>query len=104
MIVKINDNPTFIDDLFILNEAPSYVNGYVNKLNCRYSASVNNLDLRERPLHKPKVTVWCALSTYGLVRLGERDNATTVTSVQYVAMFETFVADQLENFSDLVDS
>jgi len=107
MMEKMNGDPTFIDSLLMSDEAHFHINGYVNKQNCRYWASENPRDLHERPLHSPKVTVWCALSTHGVIGPyffeDEKGNSTTVTSVRYVAMLENFVAEKLENLPGLVN-
>jgi hypothetical protein len=98
MIEKINVNNFFMSD-----EAHFHISGYVNKQNCIYWASENRRQLHERPLQQ-KVTVWCAVSTRGVILPyffeDERWNATTVMSGRYVDMLETFVA-ELQNFPDL---
>jgi len=105
MMEKINGNPNFIDSLLMSDEAHFHINGYVNKQNSRYWSFQNPRDLHERPLHSPKVTVWCALSMHGVIGPyffeDERGNSMTVTSARYVAMLENFVAEKLENFPDL---
>jgi transposase len=105
MIEKINDDPDFVDNFFMSDEAHFHISGYVNKQNCRYWGPENPRQLHERPLHSQKVTVWCAVSTRGVIGPyffeDERGNATTVTSQRYVDMLNTFVAEQLQNFPDL---
>ena len=49
------------------DEAHLQLDGYANKQNCRYWASENPLNLHEQPLHSQKVTVWCAISTSGII-------------------------------------
>jgi hypothetical protein len=82
-----------------------HISGYVNKQNCRYWTPENPRQLHERPLHSQKVTVWCAVSTRGVIgpyfSEDERGNETTVTSERYVKTLETFVVEQLQNFPDL---
>ena len=48
-------------------EANFHLTGYVNK-DCRYWAESNPKEVHERPLHSSKVTVWCAVSSYGVIR------------------------------------
>ena len=48
------------------DEAHFYLNGTVNKQNFRYWASENSHKLHQRPLHSPKVTVWCVLEKCGI--------------------------------------
>lgn len=48
--------------LFISDETHFHLNGFVNKGYCCYYLSGNPQNLHERPLHNPKITVWCAVS------------------------------------------
>ncbi|GFT77062.1 hypothetical protein TNCV_1099391 [Trichonephila clavipes] len=43
------------------DEAPFWLNGYVNKQNCRFWSEANPQVYAETPLHPEKLTVWCAL-------------------------------------------
>ena len=52
--------------VYFSDEAHFHLNGYVNKENMRYWAETNPRELHERPLHSPKVTVWCAISSTGI--------------------------------------
>jgi hypothetical protein len=74
-------------------EAHFHTSGYVNKQNCCYWAPNNLLEL-QHPLHSAKVTVWCAISSEGIIgpyffeNMEEhvvRDNAGL-----YEVMLETF--------------
>ncbi|GFV13929.1 hypothetical protein TNCV_524061 [Trichonephila clavipes] len=44
-----------------LDEAHFWLNGYVNKQNCRIWSEANPQVYVETPLHPEKLTVWCAL-------------------------------------------
>ena len=48
------------------DEAHFHLNGAVNKQNYRYWAAENPRQLHEKPLHSPKVTVWCAVGKFGV--------------------------------------
>ncbi|KAI5721907.1 hypothetical protein M8J76_000717 [Diaphorina citri] len=52
-----NDNIT----LFTSDEAHFHLNGFVNRQNFRYWGAENPRELHEKPLHSPRVTVWCAV-------------------------------------------
>ncbi|GFX36552.1 hypothetical protein TNCV_2031331 [Trichonephila clavipes] len=57
---------------FILNwqlseEAHFWLNGYVNKQNCRIWSEANPQVYVETPLHPEKLTVWCALWAGGIL-------------------------------------
>ncbi|GFU42795.1 hypothetical protein TNCV_3139801 [Trichonephila clavipes] len=43
------------------DEAHFWLNGYVNKQNCRICSEANPKVYVETPLHPEKLTVWCAL-------------------------------------------
>ncbi|GFV19241.1 hypothetical protein TNCV_1419281 [Trichonephila clavipes] len=47
--------------IFLSDEAHFWLNGYVNKQNCRIWSEANPQVYVETPLHPEKLTVWCAL-------------------------------------------
>ncbi|GFU86010.1 hypothetical protein TNCV_3070121 [Trichonephila clavipes] len=49
------------------DEAHFWLNGYVNKKNCRIWSEANPQVYVETPLHPEKLTVWCALWTGGIL-------------------------------------
>ncbi|GFW52630.1 uncharacterized protein TNCV_2392101 [Trichonephila clavipes] len=51
----------------ILDEAHFWLNGYVNKQNCRIWSEANPQVYVETPLHPEKLTVWCALWGGGIL-------------------------------------
>ncbi|GFT46502.1 uncharacterized protein TNCV_3183821 [Trichonephila clavipes] len=50
-----------IIEIPIIDEAHFWLNGYVNKQNCRIWSEANPKVYVETPLHPEKLTVWCAL-------------------------------------------
>ena len=69
------------------DEAHFHLSGMVNKQN-------NPCELHQRPLHSPKVTVWCAMGSFGVwgPYFFEEEGATvTVTSDRYYEMIERFL-------------
>ncbi|GFW33723.1 hypothetical protein TNCV_4051721 [Trichonephila clavipes] len=56
---------SFIDPLH--DEAHFWLNGYVNKQNCRICSEANPQVYVETPLHPEKLTVWCALWAGGIL-------------------------------------
>ena len=68
--------------------------GYVNKQNSRYWNDENPGELHEKPLHSPKVTVWCAISSSGIIGpyffQDDRGNTTTVNTDRYTQWSEHF--------------
>ncbi|GFX89114.1 putative transposable element [Trichonephila clavipes] len=51
----------------ISDEAHLWLNGYVNKQNCRIWSETNPQVYVETPLHPEKVTVWCDLWAGGIL-------------------------------------
>ncbi|GFT98296.1 DUF4817 domain-containing protein [Trichonephila clavipes] len=49
------------------DEAHFWLDGYVNKQNCRISSEANPQVYVETPLHPEKLTVWCALWAGGIL-------------------------------------
>ena len=49
------------------DEAHFHLDGYVNKQNWRFWGNQNPHIVHQRALHPRKTTVWCALSSYGII-------------------------------------
>ncbi|GFW87811.1 putative transposable element [Trichonephila clavipes] len=49
------------------DEAHFWLNGYVNKPNCRIWSEANPQEYVETPLHPEKLTVWCNLWAGGIL-------------------------------------
>lgn len=63
------------------NEAHFHLNGMANQQNFCYWALENLRELHERPLHNPKLTVWCTVGKTGVIGpyFFEDRNGNTVT-------------------------
>ncbi|GFY33878.1 hypothetical protein TNCV_4595861 [Trichonephila clavipes] len=59
--------PDFHKRILFSDEAHSWLNGYVNKQNCRIWSEANPQVYVETPLHPEKLTVWCALWAGGIL-------------------------------------
>ncbi|GFS50652.1 uncharacterized protein TNCV_2042291 [Trichonephila clavipes] len=59
--------PDFHKRILISDEAHFWLNGYVNKQNCRIWSEANPQVYVETPLHPEKLTVWCALWAGGIL-------------------------------------
>ena len=95
-----------ISTFFCSDQAHFHISGTVNKQNVQYWATNNPRQLHERPLHSPKVTVWCAMSQFGVIgpNIFEDENRTaTVTSARYVVMLETNLQHRLEEMAEKHD-
>ncbi|GFU63952.1 putative transposable element [Trichonephila clavipes] len=51
----------------LCDEVHFWLNGYVNKQNCRVWSETNPQVYVETPLHPEKLTVWCALWAGGII-------------------------------------
>ncbi|GFV08174.1 transposable element Tc3 transposase [Trichonephila clavipes] len=83
------------------DEAYFWLNGYVNKQNCRIWSEANPQVYVETPLHPEKLTVWCALLAGGIIgpyvfKIDEGHNV-TVNGDRYRTMFTNFFIPQLNN-------
>ncbi|GFW34041.1 uncharacterized protein TNCV_287251 [Trichonephila clavipes] len=59
--------PDFHKRILFSDEVHFWLNGYVNKQNCRIWSEANPQVYVETPLHPEKLTVWCALWAGGII-------------------------------------
>ncbi|GFW42189.1 hypothetical protein TNCV_1206451 [Trichonephila clavipes] len=59
--------PDFHKRILFSDESHFWLNGYVNKQNCRIWSEANPQMYVETPLHPEKLTVWCALWAGGIL-------------------------------------
>ncbi|GFT34996.1 hypothetical protein TNCV_787041 [Trichonephila clavipes] len=59
--------PDFQKRILFSDEAHFWLNGYVNKQNCRIWSEANPQVYVETPLHPEKLTVWCTLWAGGIL-------------------------------------
>ncbi|GFU76228.1 putative DD41D transposase [Trichonephila clavipes] len=57
----------FHNRILFSDEAHFWLNGYVNKQNCRIWSEANPQVYVETPFHPEKLTVWCALWAGGIL-------------------------------------
>ncbi|GFW51439.1 transposable element Tc3 transposase [Trichonephila clavipes] len=93
--------PDFHKRILFSDEAHFWLNGYVNKQNCRIWSEANPQVYVETPLHPEKLTVWCALWTGGIIgpyffKINEGHNV-TVNGDRYRAMITNFFIPELNN-------
>ncbi|GFT82275.1 transposable element Tcb2 transposase [Trichonephila clavipes] len=78
-----------------------WLNGYVNKQNCRIWSEANPQVYFETPLHPEKLTVWCALWAGGIIGpyFFKNDEGHNVTNNgdRYRAMITNFFIPELNN-------
>ncbi|GFT91370.1 hypothetical protein TNCV_4285471 [Trichonephila clavipes] len=59
--------PYFHKRILFSDEAHFWLNGYVNKQNCRIWSEANPQVYIETPIHPEKLTIWCALWAGGIL-------------------------------------
>ncbi|GFV85570.1 uncharacterized protein TNCV_3773941 [Trichonephila clavipes] len=83
------------------DEAHFWLNGYVNKQNCRIWSEANPQVYVETPLHPEKLTVWCALGAGGIIGpyffKNDEGRNVTVNGDRYRAMITNFFIPELIN-------
>ncbi|GFV65855.1 putative DD41D transposase [Trichonephila clavipes] len=86
---------------FSNDEAHFWLNGCVNKQNCRIWSEANLQVYVETPLHPEKLTVWCALWAGGILGpyffKNDEDHNVTVNGDRYRAMITNFFIPGLNN-------
>ncbi|GFW33007.1 transposable element Tc3 transposase [Trichonephila clavipes] len=83
------------------DEAHFWLNGYVNKQNCRIWSEANPQVYVETPLHPEKLIVWCALWAGGIIGpyffKNDESHYVTVNGDRYRAMITNFFIPELNN-------
>ncbi|GFS82442.1 uncharacterized protein TNCV_4777551 [Trichonephila clavipes] len=87
--------------IFFSDEAHFWLNGYVNKQNCRIWSEANLQVYVETPLHPEKRTVWCVLWAGGIIGpyffKNDEGHNVTVHGDRYRAMITDFFIPELNN-------
>ena len=84
--------------LIMSDEVDFHLNGTVNKQNFQSWATENPREIHQRPLHSPKVTVWCGVGKCGIFGpffFEEGEETATVTSDRHIRMFENCFLSEL---------
>ncbi|GFU48468.1 uncharacterized protein TNCV_3963281 [Trichonephila clavipes] len=93
--------PDFHKRILFSDEAHFWLNGYVNKQNCRIWSEANPQVYVEIPLHPEKLTVWCALGAGGIIGpyffKNDEGHNVTVNGDRYRAMITNFFIPELNN-------
>ncbi|GFU27556.1 DUF4817 domain-containing protein [Trichonephila clavipes] len=84
-------------DQWCCNEAHFWLNGYVNKQNCRIWSEANPQVYVKTPLHPEKLTVWCALWAGGIFFKNDEGHDVIVNGDRYRAMITNFFIPELNN-------
>ncbi|GFW02069.1 uncharacterized protein TNCV_4854091 [Trichonephila clavipes] len=94
--------PDFHKRILFSDEAHFWLNGYVNKQNCRIWSEANPQVYVETPLHPEKLTVWCALWAGGILLQKtmkelwfQQDGATCHTARAAIDLLKDTLGDRL---------
>ncbi|GFT89637.1 hypothetical protein TNCV_3137321 [Trichonephila clavipes] len=102
LVVNVTDSwPACLEFEPSTAEAHFWLNGYVNKQNCRIWSEANPQVYVETPLHPEKLTVWCALWAGGIIGpyffKNDEGHNVTVNGDRYRAMITNFFIPELNN-------
>ena len=95
----------FVENIWFSDECHVLLSGHVNKQNMRFLGWERPEEYAQRPLHSQKVTVWCAVSSHGILGPYFLEDAngkpSTITSMVYRdQVIDRFVGD-LQLFCEL---
>lgn len=106
LIEKAKKSPMFLKRLWTSDEAHFHLHGRVNSKNNIFWGSSKPDHVATAPLHSPKVTVWAAISSKGIIGPmffeDENGETTTVNKERYVVVLEKFKAELNRRFPDSV--
>lgn len=93
-------DPMFGGRIIFSDEAHFWLNGYVNKQNCRIWADTNPHEVHQKQLHPEKVTVWCGFWSGGIIGPyffeNENGSSITVNGERYREMINNFLWTKLD--------
>jgi len=91
-------SPRWSKFLFMTDEAHFFLDGSVNKANCRVWGAENPRETIPHDHYAPHVTAWCAVSMQGVIGpffFEERGHTVTVTASRYRNMLSGFFVPEL---------
>ena len=92
------DDPTSVDRIMWSDEAVFKLNGQINKHNCVYWNSENLHHNLQKSVNLPGISVWCAISSRGII--GPYFFDTTVTGDSYLSMLQSWFWPQVAEQAD----
>jgi len=103
MLNAIDEDETFLQCICFSDEATFYVNGCVNRHNCRIWETLQPNEIHEYVRNSPKVKAWCGLlydRVIGPFFFSEK----TITGVVYLHLLKQYVFPQIETFEQKIVS
>lgn len=104
---RLGEDQMFSSKILFSDEAHFWLNGYVNKQNCRIWDEEQPEEVQELPLHPEKTTVWCGLWAGGIIGpyffKNEEGRNVTVNGARYRAMITDYLLPEIEarNLNDI---
>lgn len=95
-------DPEFEDRIWWTDEAHCHLDGYVNSHNAIHWGSQRPASVIQKPLHPLKVTVWCGISSRGILGpffFEENGRTVTVNGTRYLDMLENQFYPELSNLT-----
>jgi inhibitor of nuclear factor kappa-B kinase subunit alpha len=90
------------NDVWFSDESHFLLSGHVCKQNMRFWANEQRHQIAEMPLHSDKVTVWCAMSSRGII--GPYVFSDTVNSDRYISLLNNKFLPELRKRSTDINS
>ena len=98
---QLETDPLFYQKIVFSDEAHFWLNGFVNKQNCRIWSQQNPQQFLQTLLNPEKCTVWCGLHAGGIIGLyfflNEDGVRCTVNGDRYRTMINDFFFENMEN-------
>lgn len=89
MLQLVDDGELDVGNIWFSDEAYFHLDGYVNKQNSRIWRSENPHIAEPASLHSPKIMVWAAVSSKGIIGPFFREQP--INAVRYLGILEEFV-------------
>lgn len=93
-------SPNLYRQILFSDEAHFWLNGYVNKQNCRIWSGENPKMIQQMPMHPEKCTVWCGLYAGGIIGpyffKNQDGKRVTVNGDRYRAMISDYLIPNLD--------
>ena len=108
---ELETNPEFLQNIWFSDESHFYLDGHCNKQNMRFWGSEKPEFFIEKSAHPLYVTVWCAMSSKGIIGPYFFENSnqekTIVNQINYQNMIENYFVPKLkdlvgENFNNQI--
>ena len=101
VLEQLEVDANFGEKIIFSDEAHFWLNGFVNKQNCRIWGESNPQQMQQLPMHPEKLTVWCGLWSGGIIGpfFFKNDGGATVTvnGIRYRAMIKEFLFPKLDD-------